>query len=89
LSDAEAEGVEPVGNNAQARVLSFVERAERLREEIAGLNEDLKEVFGEAKSEGFDVATLRKVLAIRAKGVAEWREGMDLIDTYLMATGDI
>jgi uncharacterized protein (UPF0335 family) len=89
LSDERDEGVEPVGGNAQARVLAFVERAERLKEEIDGLNEDLKGVFGEAKSEGFDVAVLRKVLAIRRKGVAEWREGMDLIDTYLHATGDI
>lgn len=81
--------VPPDGANAQARVLAFVERAERIKEEMAGLAEDFKEVLGEAKSEGFDVAMIRKVIAIRAGGVEKWRESQDLLETYLHATGDI
>lgn len=83
------DNVPPEGGNAQAAVIAFVERLERIHEEIGGLQEDFKEVLGEAKGQGFDVSVIRKVLSIRRQGVGKWREGQDLLETYLMATGDL
>ncbi len=47
------------------RVCAFIERVERIDEEIKSLNEGKKEVFAEAKGEGFDVKVLREILRLR------------------------
>ena len=54
-----------VGGVAGQRLASFLERVERLEEEKAALMEDIKEVYAEAKGVGFDVKTMRKVIALR------------------------
>lgn len=69
------------------RLKSFVERIEKLNEEADTLKEDTKEVFSEAKSQGFDVKILRKVIALRKKSKAERETENDLIDTYMQALG--
>lgn len=74
-----------IGGNAQRALTSYVERIERLREEQDGIAEDLKEVYGEAKSEGFDTPIIRKVIAIRRMDPAKRDEQLALIDTYLDA----
>jgi uncharacterized protein (UPF0335 family) len=66
---------------------SFVERIERLEEEKASIAGDVKEVYGEAKSQGFDVAVLRKVIALRRQDAAERREEQEILDLYLTALG--
>ena len=66
---------------------SFIERIERLNEEKAGLSEDIREVFAEAKANGFDNKTMRKVLAIRKMELSAYEEEKALVDIYLSALG--
>jgi uncharacterized protein (UPF0335 family) len=66
---------------------SFVERIERLEEEKASIAGDVKEVYAEAKSQGFDTKILRKVVAIRKRDAAERREEEEILDLYLQALG--
>jgi uncharacterized protein (UPF0335 family) len=70
------------GNSARKELYSFVQRFERLTEEIQGLTEDRKEVMGEAKARGFDTAVLRKVIQRRKLGKAERDEVDAILDLY-------
>ena len=67
------------------RICSFVERVERIDEEIKALNEGKKEVFAEAKGEGFDVKVLREILRLRKQDKDECDEQGSLLDLYLRA----
>ncbi|MBX2834966.1 MAG: DUF2312 domain-containing protein [Micavibrio sp.] len=88
-ANQEQSAVEPkdVGGVGGARLLSFIERVERLEEEISALSEDKKEVYAEAKGVGFDVKTLRKVVALRKKDGEKRREEEELLDLYKAAVG--
>ena len=66
---------------------SFVVRIERLEEEKASIAGDVKEVYAEAKAQGFDTKILRKVVAIRKRDAAERREEEEILDLYLQALG--
>ncbi|WP_443750868.1 DUF2312 domain-containing protein [Asticcacaulis solisilvae] len=70
---------------AQGRLKSFVERIERLEEDKAVVTNDLKEVYQEAKGEGFDVKILRKVVRIRKTDKAALSEEEAMIDLYMSA----
>jgi uncharacterized protein (UPF0335 family) len=70
---------------AGARLLSFVERVESLDEEIKALNEAKKEVFAEAKGEGFDVKILKEVIRLRKQDQDERDEHESLLDLYIRA----
>lgn len=72
---------------AQCRLRSFVERLERLEEDKKAVMADMKEVFAEAKGEGYDVKVLRKVLRIMAMDEAERQEEEAIVDLYLSALG--
>lgn len=72
---------------AQDQLRSFVERAERLNEEKTALNTDLKELFQEARGNGFDVAILKQVIRIRAQDANEVMERNSILDLYLSALG--
>lgn len=74
---------------ARNQLRAFVERAERLNEEIKCLNDDKKDLYGEAKSMGFDVKVLKQVLAIRRQDKDERLEQEAILDTYLLALGMI
>jgi len=76
-----------LGDNAQGRLRSFVERLERLDEDKQAVMVDMKEVFAEAKSEGYDVKILRKVLRIRKQDAAKRQEEEAILDLYLSALG--
>lgn len=78
---------EPVGNVAASQLRSFIEWIERLEEEKKEVADFIKDVFGEAKATGFDPKALRKILAIRKKGVEKWQEEDMILDTYLSALG--
>jgi uncharacterized protein (UPF0335 family) len=54
------------GNVAADQLRLFVERVERLYEEVKGINEDIRDVYAEAKANGYDVPTMRKVVKLRA-----------------------
>lgn len=67
----------------------YIERIERLKEEIATIQEDVKEVFGEAKANGFCVKTMRKLLSIRKLDAADREEQEALLDLYMQSLGMI
>ena len=73
---------------AQGRLRTIVERLERLEEDKQAIMADQKEVFAEAKGEGYDVKTLRKVLRIRKQDRAKRQEEEAILDLYLSALGD-
>ena len=73
---------------AADRLRSFIERVERLEEEKAVIMEDTKEVYAEAKGEGYDTKILRQVIRIRKMDRADRQEQEALLDLYLSALGD-
>jgi uncharacterized protein (UPF0335 family) len=75
------------GAIAPAKLKSFIERIERLEGEKAELAEDIREVYAEAKSEGFDTKIMRQVIRLRKLEVQERREQEELLDTYRKALG--
>ena len=74
---------------AQGRLKSFIERIERLEEDKAAVSNDMKEVFLEAKGEGFDVKILRKVIRLRKQDKVKREEEEALLDLYLSAIGGL
>jgi uncharacterized protein (UPF0335 family) len=66
---------------------SVVQRIERLEEEKATIASDIKEVYAEAKANGYDIKILRKVIALRKRDLNERQEEETLIDMYLQAVG--
>lgn len=66
-----------------SQLRAFVERIERLEEEISTLNADKSEVYKEAKATGFDVKVLRKVIAARRMDRSERQEAETLFDLYM------
>jgi uncharacterized protein (UPF0335 family) len=75
------------GGVAGDQLRAFVERIEHIEEEIKGLTEDKKEVFAEAKGEGFDVKILKEVIRIRKQDQEERQEHESLLEVYLHALG--
>lgn len=67
---------------------SIVERIERLEEEKKTIQDDIKQVYAEAKGNGYDVKVLRKVIAIRKRDANERAEEEALLDLYLQAVGE-
>jgi len=80
--------VEGVTTVAADRLRSFIERVERLEEEKAVIQDDTKEVYAEAKGEGYDVKILRQVIRIRKMDRAERQEQEAILDLYLSALGE-
>ena len=79
----DSSSIEVLNSTAQTRLKTIIERIERLEEEKAGIANDIKEVFAEAKGEGFDVKILRKVVRIRKQDKAKRQEEEALLDLYL------
>ena len=73
----------------QGRLKSFIERVERLEEDKAAIMADLKEVFAEAKGEGFDTKIMRKVVRLRKQDTAKRQEEEAILDLYLSAIGGL
>jgi uncharacterized protein (UPF0335 family) len=67
------------------RIRSFVERIEHLDVELQELNEQKKEVFSEAKAEGFDVTILKEIIKLRKQDKEERDERDTLLDLYMRA----
>ncbi len=74
-------------NVAGDRLKSIVERIERLEEERKALGSDIKDIYSEAKSAGFDVKVLRQLIRIRKQEPAEIEEQETLLDVYRRAIG--
>jgi uncharacterized protein (UPF0335 family) len=75
------------GGVAADRLRSLVERIERLEEERKALASDIKDIYAEAKSAGFDVKVLRQLIRIRKQEAAEVEEQETLLDVYRRALG--
>ena len=74
---------------AKDQLRSIVERVERLEEEKKTIADDIKDVYAEAKGNGFDVKVLRKVISLRKQDANERAEHEMTLDTYLHALGMI
>lgn len=81
------EAIDDLTSAAQGRLRTIIERIERLEEDKAAVMADMKEVFAEAKGEGYDVKILRKVLRILKMDAAKRQEEEATIDLYLSALG--
>jgi uncharacterized protein (UPF0335 family) len=82
-----------LGNSGAKQLKAIVERIERLLEEMKALQDDVKDVYAEAKGNGFDTKIIRKIVSLRKKNAAERQEEEALLDLYMhalgMAPGDI
>src|SRR3954453_18973646 len=83
----EADPDPEVGGIAADRLRSIIERIERLEEERKALANDIKDIFAEAKSAGFDVKVVRQLISIRRKEPAEVEEQETLLDLYRRPLG--
>lgn len=75
------------GNVAADQLRLFIERIERIEEERQGLAADKSDVFQEAKSQGFDTATMKRVIKLRKMEPHTLQEADALLTTYLSALG--
>ena len=76
-----------VGGIAAARLRSIIERVERLEEERKALAGDIKDIFTEAKSAGFEVKVIKQIIRLRKQEPAEIEEQETLLDIYRRALG--
>ena len=87
MADGSA-SVEGATTIAADRLRSFIERVERLEEDKAAVMNDIKEVYAEAKGDGYDVKTLRQVVRIRKMEKADRQEQEAMLELYLAALGE-
>ena len=78
-----------IGHNGipASQLKSLIERIERLEEEKSALASDIRDVYSEAKANGFDTKILRKVVGIRKKNHAERQEEEAILELYMQALG--
>jgi uncharacterized protein (UPF0335 family) len=83
-----------IGHNSEAanrfakdHLKAFVERIERLEEEKKALSDDIKDVYSEAKGNGFDVKALRTIIKLRKQDKDERTEQEAILETYMHALG--
>lgn len=86
---AQPEGSKPnkPGGMNVGRLKGFIERVEKLEEERKAVGDDIRDVYSEAKGAGYDVKTMRKIVALRKLAAADRAEQETLIDTYKHALG--
>ena len=75
------------GNVAADQLRLFIERIERLEEEKKSMADDVRDVYAEAKSNGYDTKTMRKIVALRKMECHVRQEADALLDTYRNALG--
>lgn len=90
MTDANPDGAPDILTSTSAgRLRTIIERLERLEEDKQAVMTDMKEVFAEAKGEGYDVKVLRKVLRTRKIDKAKRQEEDAILDLYLSALGEV
>ncbi len=87
MSDTDAAS-DVLTGHAQGQLKAIIDRIERLEADKAAIGEDLKEVFAEAKGNGFDTKILRKVVRWRKQDKAKRQEEEAILDLYLSALGE-
>jgi uncharacterized protein (UPF0335 family) len=85
----DSSSIDTLNATAQGKLKSLVERIERLEEDKAAVASDLKEVYAEAKGEGFDTKILRKVIRLRKADTAKRQEEEALLELYVSAIGGL
>ncbi|GBR43089.1 MULTISPECIES: DUF2312 domain-containing protein [Gluconobacter] len=85
-AESKSEGA-ATGGIAADRLRSIIERVERLEEERKALAGDIKDIFSEAKSAGFDVKVIKQIIRLRKQEPAEVEEQETLLDIYRRALG--
>ena len=73
--------------STQAQLRQFIEQIERLEEEKKAIASDIKDKFAEAKSIGFDVKAMRKIIQLRKKSAVERQEEEGILEVYMHALG--
>jgi len=76
-------------SNSHGQLKAIVERIERLEEDKAAIAADIREVYSEAKANGFDAKILRKVISLRKKEATEREEEQSMLEVYMSALGMI
>ena len=84
---AEDDSSNQIGGIAAEALRQFIERIERLEEEKKALSADIKDVYSQAKSQGFDVKIIRKIISLRRMEDQEREEIEQLVDLYKAALG--
>ena len=79
--------IRPAHRFAKDQLKAFVERVERLEEEKKAIADDIRDVYGEAKANGFDTKALRTVVRLRKQDINERKEQEAILETYLHALG--
>lgn len=76
-----------IGNNSAEQIKSIIERIERLEEEKKATSDDIRDVYAEAKGNGFDVKALRAIVKMRKEDADKRREHEAVLETYMHALG--
>jgi uncharacterized protein (UPF0335 family) len=84
---AEAKNEQPSTRFAKDQLKAFIERIERLEEEKKATSDDIRDVYAEAKGNGFDVKALRSIVRLRKLDTNERREQQEVLETYMHALG--
>jgi uncharacterized protein (UPF0335 family) len=87
MANAAVKDDQPVRRFAKDQLKAFVERVERLEEEKKAIADDIRDVYGEAKVNGFDTKALRSVVRLRKQDINERKEQEAILETYLHALG--
>ncbi len=83
MSDVAAE----MNQATVGQLKAIIERIERLEEEKKALSEDIRDVYAEAKANGFDAKVLRRIVSLRKQDANERKEMEEILDLYLSALG--
>ena len=78
---------EPATKFAKDQLKAIIERIERLEEEKKTISDDIRDVYAEAKGNGFDVKALRTIVRLRKLDTDERREEQEVLETYMHALG--
>jgi uncharacterized protein (UPF0335 family) len=89
MATAAAVQEQPATRFAKDHLRAFVERIERLEEEKKTISDDVRDVYAEAKANGFDVKALRSIVRLRKQDENERKEHEAILETYMHALGMI
>ena len=87
MATAAAAKEEPATRFAKEQLRAIIERIERLEEEKKTISEDIRDVFAEAKGNGYDVKALRTIVRMRKQDANERQEQETILETYMQALG--
>lgn len=85
----EEQNTSQIGRIAADALRQFIDRIENLEAERKALAADVKDVYGQCKSHGFDIKIVRKIVSLRKKDRQEREEEDQILDLYLAAIGDV